>query len=71
MTLNQLARADSEDLKILTEKVAANKHLAALTVQLMVAVAKIPYVCGKPDCHHPGCVEIRTAQDVVRQLTPA
>lgn len=67
MTLFQIAKIDNKDLLIADLK--SDKDLATKVADLMIAVARIPYICGRDNCNHPGCMEIRTAQDIVRTLT--
>jgi hypothetical protein len=56
---------NAEDL---APQLAKIKDLPRLTAELIGKVAKIPYICGKPDCYAPGCLAIRDARDKLREI---
>lgn len=37
--------------------------------RLFQEVRAIPYYCGREDCNHPGCLEIRKARATVLEIT--
>jgi len=39
------------------------KELPRLTLELMQSVRKIPHYCGREDCNHFGCRELRDARE--------
>jgi hypothetical protein len=55
----------------LIERLGRVKELPRLVVELMTAVRKIPHYCGREDCNHFGCRELRNAREKCLEIINA
>jgi hypothetical protein len=45
-----------------------NEEFAKLVRDLISEIKQVPYLCGRPECQSPGCLALRRAREIIREL---